>query len=407
MVKILKNFIGIGLLFLFAFCNNPKEKDTKTASHEGHDEVYYTCSMHPQVMKDKPGNCPICSMKLIQVSKSIKVESEGVQLTEQQIKLGDILTDTIKNGKLDNQMVFTTTLTADQRKINSVSAKVMGRIERLYFKNLGDYVNKGDKLYDLYSEELNNAKQEYALALTKQKILGNNVVDFTTLIESAKNKLLLWGLSSGQIRELTQKKSSSIITTFYSPVSGYISTLDLTEGEYAMEGGTILSLVNLSTLWAEVQVYSSQLSQIDTESNVEVQFPDLPGNKASGKIEFINPEINAQTRINLLRITIPNQKNMLKPGMPAYVTIKGKQSDGLTLPSEAVIRTSTGASVWLQTGKRSFKSKMVKIGTEDKDNVQIISGLQFGDIVVIKGAYMLNSEYIFKKGANPMEGMKM
>lgn len=407
MVGVLKNFMIMGLLFLFAFCKNSKEKDTKITGHEGHNEVYYTCSMHPQVMKDKPGNCPICGMKLIQVSKSSKVESEGVQLTELQIQLGDILTDTIKNGMLGNQMVLTATLNADQRKINAVSAKVMGRIERLYFKNVGDYVKKGDKLFDIYSEELNNAKQEYVLALTKQKILGNSVVDFTTLIESAKNKLLLWGLSRSQIRDLTIKKSSSINTTFYSPVSGNIASLDITEGEYAMEGGTIVKLVDLSSLWAEVQVYTSQLSQIDTKANVFIQFPDLPGKETTGRIEFVNPEINPQTRINLLRVSIANPGNQLKPGMPAYVTIKGKQVNGLTLPSDAVLRTSTGASVWIQTGKLSFKNKMVKIGMEDGDKVHIESGLQSGDVVVTKGAYLLNSEYIFKKGANPMEGMKM
>lgn len=403
----MKFFTLIGLMLILTSCDNNKEKDTKSASHEGHNELYYTCSMHPQVMKDKPGNCPICGMKLIQVSKSSKVESEGVQLTELQIQLGDILTDTIKNGMLGDKLVLTATLNADQRKINAVSTKVMGRIERLYFKNVGDYVNKGDKLFDIYSEELNNAKQEYVLALTKQKTLGNSIVDFTTIIESAKNKLLLWGLSNSQIRDLASKKSSSTSTTFYSPVAGSITNLDITEGEYAMEGGTIVRLVDLSTLWAEVQVYTSQLSQIDTKANVFIQFPDLPGKQTTGKIEFVNPEINPQTWINLLRVNIPNPGYLLKPGMPAYVTIKGKQVNGLTLPSAAVLRTSTGASVWIQTGKLSYKNRMVKIGAEDGNKVQIKSGLKSGDIVVVKGAYLLNSEYIFKKGVNPMEGMKM
>ena len=121
----------------------------------------------------------------------------------------------------------------------------------------------------------------------------------------------------------------------------------------------------------------------------------------------MNPEINPQTRINLLRVNVPNPGNLLKPGMPAYVTIKGKQVNTLTLPSDAVLRTGTGVSVWVQTGTRSFKSRMVEIGMEDGDRVQIKSGLQSGDIVVISGAYLLNSEFIFKKGANPMEGMKM
>jgi Cu(I)/Ag(I) efflux system membrane fusion protein len=407
MINTIKYFLIIGLMLTLVSCNTNKEKDHTAAAHEDHAEKYFTCSMHPQVMKEKPGNCPICGMKLIQVSKSLKVESEGVQLTALQVQLGDILTDTIKNGMLGNQIVLTATLVADQRKINAVSAKVMGRIERLYFKNIGDYVNKGDKLFDIYSEELNNAKQEYVLALTKQKILGNTIMDFTTLIESSKNKLLLWGLSKGQIRELALKKSSSTTTTFYSQVSGNITSLDITEGEYVMEGGTIVRIVDLSSLWAEVQVYASQLSQIDTKANVNIQFPDLPGKETTGRIEFVNPEINTQTRINLLRVAIANPENLLKLGMPAYVIIKGNQENGLILPSDAVLRTSTGASVWIQTDKLSYINKMVKLGTEDGNKVQIKSGLQSGDVVVIKGAYLLNSEYIFKKGANAMDGMKM
>ena len=137
-----------------------------------------------------------------------------MQLSEQQIQLGNILTDTIRSGMIGEQMVLTATLNTDERKINAVSARVMGRIERLYFKNLGDYVRKGDKLFDIYSEELNSAKQEYILALEKQKILDNSIIDFTALIQSAKNKLLLWGLSEAQIREIAVKKTTTPITTF-------------------------------------------------------------------------------------------------------------------------------------------------------------------------------------------------
>ena len=382
-------------------------KDTSEAKHIEHGDVYYTCSMHPQVMQDKPGNCPICGMKLIQATKSSSADKEGVQLSEQQILLGNIITDTIRSGMIGEQMVLTATLNVDQRKINAVSARVTGRIERLYFKNLGDYVNKGDKLYDIYSEELNNAKQEYVLALEKQRTLDNSIVDFTVVIQSAKNKLLLWGISESQIKQIAVKKTTTPVTTFFSPVSGYITTSDIKEGEYVMEGGTIVRIADLSTLWAEAQVYTSQLSQIDNNAIASIQFPDLPGTQANGKIEFMNPEINPQTRITLLRVNVANSGNLLKPGMPAYVTIKGKQVNTLTLPSDAVLRIRKEATVWVQTGNRFFKSRMVEIGMEDGERVEIKSGLQSGDIVVISGAYLLNSEYIFKQGTNPMTGHDM
>lgn len=396
-----------GLMLLFADCEKNVSKDTIEANHSMHGDIYYTCSMHPQVMQGSPGNCPICGMKLIQATKTSTAEVDGVQLSEQQIRLGNILTDTIRNGMIGEQMVLTATLNIDQNKINAVSARVMGRIERLYFKNPGDYVRKGDKLYDIYSEDLNNTKQEYMLALEKQKTLDKSIIDFSVLIQSIKNKLQLWGLSEAQINEIALKKTVSTISTFYSPVAGYITNLDLTEGEYTMEGSTIVRLADLSTLWAEAQVYSSQLSQVDNNAAVSVQFPDLPGKQTTGRIEFVNPEINPQTRIALLRVNVNNSGNLLRPGMPAYVTIKGKQVKTLTLPSDAVLRAGSGASVWVQTGERTFQSKMVEIGMEEGERVEIKSGLQSGDIVVISGAYLINSEYLFKKGSDPMQGMKM
>lgn len=377
--------------------------------HEEHVEadVYYTCSMDPQVMELKPGKCPICKMPLTPVKKSSNGIKDEIQLSEQQVQLGNITVDTIRSGMIGDKMILTATLNTDQMKTTSVSARVMGRIDKLYFRNVGDFVKKGDRIFDLYSEELNDAKQEYQLTLEKKKALDNSIIDFDQLVRSAKTKLQLWGLSESQIKELETHNKISNHTSFYSPASGYITLLDALEGQYIMEGGTVLRLADLSTLWAEAQVYVSQLAQVDPQSVAEVQFPDFPGKSAKGRIDFVNPEINPETRITLLRVSIPNAGYQLKPGMSAYLLLKGKQHQSLTLPTDAVIQESKGATVWLQTGKNTFKSKMVEIGMEDNGRIEIRNGLKPGDIVVISGAYLLNSEYIFKKGTNPMEGHDM
>lgn len=202
-------------------------------------DIYYTCSMDPQVVEYKPGKCPICKMELTQVRKSKSGNPYEIQLSESQMKLGNVQVDTIDTGNIGDKMYLTATLNFDLYKSTSVSSRVLGRVEKLYFKNLGDYVRKGDKLFDIYSEELNNAKQEYLLAEERQKTLDNSLIDFNQLIQSAKNKLLLWGLTEAQIEELSKSRKATPLTSFYSPVSGYITTLDLKEGDYAMEGGTI------------------------------------------------------------------------------------------------------------------------------------------------------------------------
>jgi Cu(I)/Ag(I) efflux system membrane fusion protein len=368
-------------------------------------DIYYTCSMDPQVKEYKPGKCPICKMDLTPVKKINGEKKDDIQLSAQQIQLGNIQTDTIGSGSIGDQLVLTATLNFDQSKSSSVSSRVMGRIEKLYYKNLGDYVKKGSPLYELYSEELNNAKQEYLLALERQKAFAEETaIDFNQLLQGARNKLLLWGMTEGQLQELAKNKKSSPTTTFYSTASGYITSMDIIEGDYISEGGTIVKLADLSSLWAEAQVYTSQLSRIDRNSIATVRLPEIDDKEIRGKIEFINPEINADTRINLIRISIPNTGNQLRPGMPAYVMLKSPKREGLSLPVNAVIRDGNGATVWLQTSGNSFKSIMVQTGLENDEMIEIKSGLKTGDIVVVSGAYLLHSEYVFKKGSDPMAG---
>ena len=370
--------------------------------------IYYTCSMDPQVVAYKPGTCPICKMDLTPVKKKTGENKDEIELSDQQIQLGNIQTDTIRNGTIDDHLLLTATLNFDQMKTSSASSRVSGRVEKLYFKNIGDYIKKGAPLYDLYSEELNNAKQEYWLVLEQRKeFASETTIDFEQLLQSAKNKLLLWGLTEGQIQQLAKQKKTTPITTFYSPASGYLTNLEIQEGDYIMEGSTVIKLADLSTLWAEAQVYTTQLAALDRNSIAMVQLPDLDDREIPGKIEFINPEINPDTRINLIRVSIPNPGNQLKPGMPAYVLLKSPARKSLSLPIDAVIRDGKGATVWIQTAEHTFKNLMVQTGLESDDRIEITSGLKSGDVVVIAGAYLLQSEYIFKKGANPMEGHDM
>jgi Cu(I)/Ag(I) efflux system membrane fusion protein len=367
-------------------------------------DIYYTCSMDPQVVESKPGKCPICHMDLTPVKKSSQQENnDELALSPEQMQLGNIQVDTIKNAFVGNQMVLTGTLNFDQTKINDVSARVSGRIEKLYFKKIGDYVTKGAPLYEIYSEELNNAKQEYLLSLQKKQTLGNSIINFDDVISAAKNKLILWGLSEQQINNLN-KDALTTRTTFFSTASGFITELNLQEGDYVSEGGSIVKLAGLSTLWVEAQVYATQLSQLNNAKEVMVEIPDIPGRRIPGKISFQNPELNTAARINLIRISISNKDNQLKPGMSAYITVKTGGSNAFFLPSDAVLRDGKMAMVWLQTAQNKFKSVMVETGMESGNMIEIKSGIHKDAQVVTSGAYLLQSEYIFRKGASPMGG---
>ena len=381
------------IILLMAQCKDKRSDGAAT-------DTYYTCSMDPQVVESRPGTCPICKMDLTPVKKSSGQKRDEIELSEQQISLGNIHADTIRNGRIGDRLVLTATLNIDQMKAVSVGSRMMGRIERLYYKEPGDYVGKGRPLFDIYSEELNNAKQEYILAAERRSAFGNDaVIDFDQLLESARNKLLLWGMTETQIRELLKTRKAGPTTTVYSNASGYITDLLVREGEYVMEGGTVVKLADLSTLWVEAQVYASQLSMLNSGSTAIVRLPDMEGSELKGRIEFVNPEISPDTRINLVRVSIPNPGLRLRPGMPAYVVLESPQRSTLSVPIDAVIRSGTGASVWVRTGPQTFRSVMVRTGLETDDRIEITDGLKEGDVVVTSGAYLLHSEYVFRKGA--------
>ena len=383
-------------LLLLASCSGKKvAKDS---------DVFYTCSMDPQVVSDKPGNCPICGMPLTQVKKSAVANTDDIELSDQQIQLGNIRTDTLAKADIGNTIELTGTLNINAARTASVNARVMGRIERLYVKTTGNYIAKGAPVYEIYSEELNNAKQEYLSALQRRSLFDDHsVIDFDQLIKSARNKLRLWGMTENQVKALEVQKQAPLTTTFYSTESGYVTSVNITEGGYVMEGGTVLQLVNLSTLWAEAQVYTSQMYRIPRGALATVEVPGIAG-VLRGNIEFANPEVPAETRINLLRIEVPNPGNRLRPGMSALVKVQTASRNSLTLPTDAIIREANAAIVWVQTGKNKFKSRMVTTGLESDGLTEIQSGLNAGDIVVVSGTYLLHSEYTFKRGSDPMAG---
>ena len=395
--------VAIGTFLLVACQGKKKEQITAMATRP---DTMYTCSMHPQVMQDRPGKCPICRMQLIPVKMG--VDEEGtVALSDQQMRLGDIRVDTVEATAVGDRMVLSGTVTVDETRSSAVSARIGGRVERLYYKATGEYLHKGDKLYDLYSEELNNAKQEYLLALDRLDNLKGGLVDLKQLAEAARNKLLLWGMSESQVAELARTRQAGNVTSFYSPVSGYISSLESHEGDYLSTGTVLVRLVDLSIVWVEAQVYAAQLSALDRNGKAEVHFPDLPGKEFTGRIGLVNPELDPAGRTNLVRVEVQNAGSLLRPGMPAEVMVTSRERHSLTLPVGAVLHGKRGDVVWVATGHNRFRPVMVSLGLEADGRVEIRSGVKAGDAVVTEGAYLVNSEYVFKYGQDARAAMNM
>ena len=406
---VMRYFLTAALVVLLLGACQEKKKEPVMANKPMtamKSDTMYTCSMHPQVMQDRPGKCPVCGMDLIPVKMGME-QGEMVVLSDQQVQLGGIRVDTVGAAVVGDRMLLSGILVVDETRSAAVSARMSGRIERLYFKASGEYLHKGDKLYDLYSEELNNAKQEYLLALDRVDNLKGGLVDLKQLAESARSKLLLWGMSEGQVAELARTRQAGAVTSFYSPVSGYISAIGSHEGDYLSAGTVLVRLAELSSVWVEAQVYTSQLSALDRMGKAVVHFPDLPGKEWTGRIGLVNPELDPNGRTNLVRVELANRDGLLRPGMSAEVAVTNRERHSLTLPHGAVLHSQGGDLVWVAQGHNRFRPVMVQTGLEADGRTEIRSGLKTGDVVVTEGAYLVNSEYAFRHGVDAMAGMKM
>ncbi len=392
------SLIKIFCLAVFAFvvesCNN-KPKETL-----GENE-YYACSMDPQVLEKQMGMCPICKMPLAKITLD-KKQMHIIKLNSDQIKLANIKVDSVQLSSIGRETVLNGVFSVNQNMTEQISVRVNGRIDKLYHKVLGEVINAGEAVYDLYSRDLYLAQEEYLMAVEQSELLGGK-----SIISASKNKLLLWGLSEEQIAQLEKSKQARITNTIFSSVSGTIVEIPIKEGDIVAEGAKIYRLADLSTLWVETQVYSNELKILEDGKKVEVIPDAFPEETTEGTIVFANPELQMQSKINLVRVEVKNPSGKFKVGMQAYVIHHTEQKQAIVLPVDAVIRDSKQTVVWTQNKEGGFESRKVVTGIENKYRTEIKSGLKVGEKVVVSGAYLINSEYVFKRAMMPMGDTKV
>jgi Cu(I)/Ag(I) efflux system membrane fusion protein len=278
-MKFAKILSLVFIIWSLASCGN--KKDTYDPN------VYYTCSMHQQIHENKPGKCPICHMDLTKVVTDPN-QKNTLKLSETQMELADIVVDTLRVGKISEEIQLHAKLTVNENNLKTIDSRVPGRIDRLYFKNTGDYIHKGDLLYSIYSEELLNAQKEYLFALDRLKANVNNP-DYTQIVQSSKNKLLIWGMTETQIEKLKSSNDLSTSVPIYSKVAGTIQELKIKEGEYVFEGSSIMQIADLSTLWIEAQIFSNETEYIREHQPVNVIISAYPNETLNGKIDYKMP----------------------------------------------------------------------------------------------------------------------
>jgi membrane fusion protein, copper/silver efflux system len=320
-------------------------------------------------------------------------EKKGFILSEAQMQLANITVAEARKGVISNEVLLTGILKVNEQSVASISSSVAGRIQKLYFKNTGDLVNKEAALYDLYSEDLLALEREFK-AIQDNNWNSQRRSDISL---AAENKLLLAGMLPSQIAEIYKTRALSPIVTIYSPERGLIRSVNITEGQYVNIGENLFELADDSKLWVEAQVYPNELQLLKPGTHAEVIIPGAGEMHIPNRISFINPAFEPGTNITIVRAIIDNPGKMLHPGMLALMSIHTDQSEGIIIPASALLVDKLGSHVWIRNEDGTFESRNVKTGIQSPDSVLVVDGLQGSEQVVVSGSYLLNSERILKK----------
>lgn len=320
----------------------------------------------------------------------------------------DLKLDTAKMKTLAEYTTVLGTTALDERKITVVASRVNGRLDKVFVQNPQQRLAKGQPLYAIYSEELLSYENELVNALEQKPSFATMQDVMEQLVESARKKLLLWGLTAGQVRELERTRRASPLITFYSPIAGTLVDVAVTEGQYVQIGTPLYRIADLSQLWVEAQIYASELHWLHNQATITVELDAYPGEVFQATPVFDNPILEPSQKLSLVRFLLQNRSGKLKPGMMAYINIKRNEKNTLVIPKSALL-VGTMTTVWLRSPDGMYEPRNIEVGMQNKNEVEVKTGLTAGDIVVSNGAYLINSANILKKGAGmgDMKGMKM
>ncbi|GIU27819.1 RND transporter MFP subunit [Shewanella colwelliana] len=370
--------------------NQPKPTLMPAAQSSGDGNVKYVCPMHPHVVSDVPGTCPICGMNLEKVTLGEVGEEVVVGVSGGMQQALGMRSETVDEGTLWKLVKTIGTVEYNQNAIGHAHTRVNGWIESLMVHNIGQQVKKGQLLYELYSPELINAQDDYMQAkdyLKQDKVRGES------LLRNARLRLELLGVTSATIKQLERTGETIYRVPFYAEQDGFVSQLSVRHGMYVQPGDTLFEIVDLSSVWVIADVFENEQSWLETGRPVEVTSAAQGLFDLASSIDYIYPELDPVSRAMRVRIKLENADKLLKPGTLVDVKLFGGPKRGvLTVPTEALILTGRENRVVVQRDDNRFTSVTVKVGMIAQGKAEIIEGLQAGDKVIVSGQFLLDSE---------------
>ena len=404
------------LPILFTACKNKKIAVVENVQKK----ELWTCSMHPEIIRDKPGTCPICGMELVKKVEDATVHTE--------IMLNDLLqpTDrfvvssipviTLKRSAGLVEVDALGTVAYDTRLVNTISARISGRIEKLYVKYRYQHIMKGQRIMDIYSPELLTTEQELLF------LIKNDPAN-SSLINAAKQKLLLLGVSQGQLQQIIRSQKPSLSITVYGNYSGHIheagntmpgmnsqeqkmdisrttEELPIKEGMYIEKGQVIFQVFNVDRSWVLLNIFPEYQSLVKEGAAVRVIPETVPANNFRAKIDFIEPFYRKENKTLTARIYFDNSKLEIPIGSQVRATIFSNTKEANWLPKDAVLSLGVDKVVFMKT-MGGFKAHKIETGLGYKSQIQILSGLNATDSVAANAQFLADSESFIKVKDQP------
>lgn len=358
------------------------------------DGIVYQSGMHPWIVEDEPGQCPICGMDMVPVRVD-EISDGSIRIDPVTLQNTGVRTAPVQVEALQNMVRTTGRFEANEQQLAAVSPKISGWIEKLHVNYEGARVAKGQPLLEIYSPELVSTQEEYLLALRNQQRLDGSpaAMDAERLVAAARRRLAYWDITDSQIRRLEETKQPEKTLTLYAPASGTVVATRAVEGQRVTAGESLMQLSNLSSLWLMVDVYEQNLSWVEVGTEAVIELPYQPGTSTRGRVNYLYDHLDPETRSLKARISVPNPGLKLKPGMYATVTLTGQGSSAMpVVPAEAVVRTGGRVVVILALGEGRFLPANVVTGVQSGDRVQVLSGLQGNETVVTSAQFLIDSE---------------
>ena len=365
----------------------PAATGTSDAGATEKKPLFWYDPMVPDQHFDKPGKSPFMDMQLVakygdDAGSNAPAGSIGIDARVVQ-NLGVRLA-TVEQGRLARVVDTVGTVAVDEHRIQAIQVRQPGWVEQLDVRAAGDAVRRGQRLAAVYSPDLLATQQELLIARRS----GD-----PSLIQAARRRLLLFGLSEGQVAHIEKTGESERRVNYYAPFDGYVMELGVRQGAAVQPDTMLFQLADLSSVWVNAEIPETQAAWIKPGDPVKAEVPALPGEEFNGRVDYLYPELMQATRTLKIRVVIANPGEKLRPGMFATVHLTGvPREQVLTVPTEAVIKTGERSVIIVADDETHFRPALVRVGAEHGGRSEILEGVTLGQKVVASGQFLIDSE---------------